>query len=92
MYYSFAVLALHLSAALASPSYGSGRNKVLYFQDNDPSGNSVISVQVSGRDGKLSSAVRTSTGGLGAVGLFAPSQDSVKVAGNVCADRFVSNT
>ncbi|RFU75751.1 3-carboxymuconate cyclase [Trichoderma arundinaceum] len=57
-------------------------DRVLYLQDNDARGNNIISVKVSGVDGTLSAATRTSTGGSGISQLVAVSQDSVTVSGN----------
>ncbi|PMD50006.1 uncharacterized protein K444DRAFT_505672, partial [Hyaloscypha bicolor E] len=53
-----------------------------YFLDNDAAGNSIVSAQISNRDGTLSSAVKTPTGGNGLPQLAAVSQDSVVVSGN----------
>ncbi|KAL8791765.1 MAG: hypothetical protein Q9195_005641 [Heterodermia aff. obscurata] len=57
--------------------------RTLYFLDNDPAGNELISLQIDAVDGTLSSPVRTSTGGNGLAGLVAISQDSVVVSENV---------
>lgn len=58
-----------------------GQNRAAYFQDNDPAGNSLVALQISGYDGTLSNPVKTSTGGKGLAGLIAVSQDSVVVGG-----------
>ncbi|KAK3984690.1 putative 3-carboxymuconate cyclase protein [Cladorrhinum sp. PSN332] len=72
-----------------SPSPGSS-SKGLYFLDNNPSGSSIISLQIAS-DGTLSNPIRTPTGGNGSIGLTANgpaetdslfSQDSVVVSGN----------
>lgn len=60
-----------------------GQNRAAYFQDNDPAGNSLVALQISGYDGTLSNPVKTSTGGKGLAGLIAVSQDSVVVGGKV---------
>jgi hypothetical protein len=76
--------ACQLVAVLALPAetYVGGQ-RVLYIQDNDPSGNSILAHQISNTDGTLSSGVRTSTGGYGLDLLIVASQDSVVVSGNV---------
>jgi hypothetical protein len=80
-------LTCYLAGVLALQSAKStpGNDRVLYFLDNDPSGDSVVSIRVSQSNGTLSSGTRTSTGGIG-IGFpqgFALSQDSVVVSGNV---------
>jgi len=79
------LLGCQLSAVLALPMAESlfGINRVLYFLDNDPAGNSVVSAQISDRDGTLSSPVKIATGGKGLPQLAAVSQGSVLVSGNV---------
>jgi hypothetical protein len=79
------LLACQLSAIFAVPTVKSlfDFDRVLYFLDNDPNGNSVVSVKISDSDGTLSSPVKTSTGGSGLPQLFAVSQDSVVISGNV---------
>jgi hypothetical protein len=73
-----------LAIALALPADNFvGSERVLYIQDNDSSGNSIVSAKISNTDGTLSSGVRTSTGGNGLDLLVAASQDSVVVSGNV---------
>jgi hypothetical protein len=86
LYNSALLLACPLSAVLAIPTAESvySSDRVLYFLDNDPAGNSIVSVKISDRDGTLSSPVRTSTGGNGLPDLIAVSEDSVVVSGNVC--------
>jgi hypothetical protein len=78
------LLATPLGIASAFPFRGpqDSRNRAAYFLENDPSGNSIVSLKIS-EDGTLSSPVRTSTGGSGLSGLVVPSQDSVVVSGNV---------
>jgi hypothetical protein len=78
------LLAGQISAVLAAPTeYLQNSNRALYFLDNDPSGNSIVSVMISNKDGTLSSPVRTPTGGKGLAQLVAVSQDSVVVSDNV---------
>lgn len=83
--YISCLLGCQISAVLALPIAESlfGINRVLYFLDNDPEGNSIVSAQISDRDGILSSPIKTATGGRGLPQLFAVSQDSVVVSGNV---------
>lgn len=76
--------ACQLVAVLALPAATHvGSKRVIYIQDNDPSGNSILAAQISNTDGTLSSGVRTSTGGKGLPLLIVASQDSVIVSGNV---------
>lgn len=79
------LLGCQISTVLALPIAESlfGINRVLYFLDNDPEGNSIVSAQISDRDGMISSSIKTATGGKGLPQLFAVSQDSVVVSGNV---------
>jgi hypothetical protein len=59
----------------AAPTQQRTQQKALYFLDNNPSGASVVSIEIA-QDGTLSNPVRTATGGVGLIGLTAmgPSQ------------------
>lgn len=69
--------------------------KAAYFLDNDPAGSSIVALKIDG-EGKVSDPVRTSTGGVGSIGVNATgfpnqadslmSQGAVVVSGNVCLD------
>lgn len=59
-----------------------GAQRVLYNQDNDPNGNSLIA-SVIHNDGTISSGTRTSTGGTGLLLLLVDHGNSVIVSGNV---------
>ena len=73
------------------PGYSS--NAAAYFLDNNPSGNSLVSLKI-GKDGSLSEPVKTATGGKGGISVNATgfqstadslgSQGSVITNGNVC--------
>ena len=84
LYASF-LLSWQPAAVLAVPVAESlfGDNRVLYFLDNDPAGNSIVSAQIWEHDGTLSSPVKTSTGGEGLSQMVAVSQDSVVISGSV---------
>ena len=75
-------LPLGIAWAFPFPGPQSSNNRAAYFQDNDPAGNSIVSLKISD-DGTLSSPVRISTGGNGLSGLAVPSQDSVVVSDDV---------
>ncbi|KAJ4859022.1 hypothetical protein T069G_07289 [Trichoderma breve] len=74
-------LATQLLTAMTASAAASSGQRVLYIQDNDPTGNSIVSIKVS-QNGSLSGGVKTSTGGNGYPVLIVPSQDSVVVSGN----------
>ncbi len=46
-----------------NPRDGSSGSRVLYFQDNNPDGTSIISLSVSPQTGHVSNPIRTATGG-----------------------------
>lgn len=94
-------LCVFATVALASPvrrghGHGSwphnGAANAAYFLDNDPSGSSIVSLQIA-NNGQLSDPVRTSTDGYGAIGTNLTgfpnavdtlmSQSAVVVSGNV---------
>lgn len=79
-----------LTSAFAIRGPQDSRNRATYFLENDPAGNSIISLKIS-EDGTLSSPVRTSTGGNGLSGLAVPSQDSIVVSGNVGSQSYIHN-
>ena len=74
-----------LGRAPLSRAYQVHKQRVAYFQDNDPAGAAIIALRISESDGTLSSPVRTLTGGKGLAGLIAISDDSVTVADDVCS-------
>ena len=56
------------SAVLAGLLPRTGAPQALYFLDNNPSGDSIVSIKISSQDGTLSDPVRTSTSGMGLFG------------------------
>ena len=79
----FVVIPLGFAWAYPFPGPHDSSNRALYFLDNDPAGNYLVSLKISDDDGTLSSPVRTATGGSGLSGVAVPSQDSIVVSDNV---------
>ncbi|KAF1985600.1 hypothetical protein K402DRAFT_334137 [Aulographum hederae CBS 113979] len=78
----FSLFFLFIATAFASPSsfrghhwgQGSVDNKALYFLQNDPTGASIVSLELD-QYGKVSNAVQTPTGGSGLQGITAATGD-----------------
>lgn len=69
--------------SLVRNNFEDSRLRAAYFLDDDPAGNSLVSLNISVTDGTLAKPVRTPTGGKGLAGLMAVSQDSVIVSQQV---------
>jgi len=66
------LLISQLIAAATAVAPRHHRKRAAYFLDNNPAGASIVSLVISPEDGTLSSPVRTSTKGIGLMGVVTP--------------------